>query len=169
MNTIFNNFLNTYLRIFHSSFPLQKVHYKSCNKAWVTPGIKTSCMNKRKLFIIQRNRNDPNITNYYKRYCRILTGVIKLAKKRYYNSILNSSNNKTKTAWNIVKKTTNIKPNTHNITAINVNGNLSSKGQTIAESFKKYFISVAHNILRPHPVMKIPSLTYPGHLINHSP
>ena len=27
VNTIFNNLLNTYLRIFHSSFPLQKVHY----------------------------------------------------------------------------------------------------------------------------------------------
>jgi len=39
VNTIFNNFLNTYLRIFYSSFPLKKVRHKSCNKAWLTPGI----------------------------------------------------------------------------------------------------------------------------------
>jgi hypothetical protein len=26
VNTVFNNFLNTYLRIFNSSFPLQKIH-----------------------------------------------------------------------------------------------------------------------------------------------
>ena len=81
VDSTFNNFLNTYLRIFYSSFPLKKVHYKSCNKAWLTPGIKTSCINKKKLFLIQRNSNDPNLSRYYKRYCRILSNVIKLAKK----------------------------------------------------------------------------------------
>jgi hypothetical protein len=81
VNTIFNNFLNTYLRIFYSSFPLKKVHHKSCNKAWLTPGIKISCVNKRKLFLFQRNRNDPQLTTHYKRYCKTLTSVIKLAKK----------------------------------------------------------------------------------------
>jgi len=40
-----------------------------------------SCINRRKLFLIQRNSNDPNLTSYYKRYCRILTNVFKLAKK----------------------------------------------------------------------------------------
>jgi hypothetical protein len=49
INTIFNIFLNTYLGIFYSSFPLKKFHHKSCNKAWLTPGIKILCINKRKL------------------------------------------------------------------------------------------------------------------------
>jgi hypothetical protein len=39
-----------------------------------------------------------------------------------------------------------MKPNTHNITSINVNGNLSFDDQTIAETFKKDFVSVAQNI-----------------------
>jgi hypothetical protein len=39
-----------------------------------------------------------------------------------------------------------MKPNTHNITSINVNGNVSFNGQTIAETFNKYFLSVAQNI-----------------------
>jgi hypothetical protein len=39
-----------------------------------------------------------------------------------------------------------MKPNIHNITSINVNGNLSFNGQTIAETFNKYFVSVAQNI-----------------------
>jgi len=54
VNTIFNNFLNTYLRIFQSNFPLKKVHHKSCKKAWLTPGIKISCINKRKLFFYSK-------------------------------------------------------------------------------------------------------------------
>jgi len=93
-----------------------------------------------------RFNNDPNLTNYYKRYSRVLTSVIKLAKQRYYNSIITSSNNKIKTTWNIIKNTSNIKPNTQNITSINVNGKLSINGEIIGESFNKYFVSVAQNI-----------------------
>jgi hypothetical protein len=81
VNTIFKGFLNTYLRIFYSSSPLRKVHHKSQNKARLTPGIKISCANKRKLFLNQRSRNDPKLAVYYKRYCKILTSVIKQAKK----------------------------------------------------------------------------------------
>jgi hypothetical protein len=50
VNNIFNTFLNMYLRIFYFSFPQKRVHYKSCNKTWLTPGIKILCINKRKLF-----------------------------------------------------------------------------------------------------------------------
>jgi hypothetical protein len=39
-----------------------------------------------------------------------------------------------------------MKPNTHNITSISVNGNVSSNGQVIAETFNKYFVTVAQNI-----------------------
>jgi hypothetical protein len=76
----FNNFLNIYLRIFYSSFPLKKVYFKSENKAWLTPGLKISCANKR-LFLAQRSSNDPILINYYKRYCKMLSCVIKSAKQ----------------------------------------------------------------------------------------
>jgi hypothetical protein len=128
-------------------FSYQKVRYRSGNKAWLTQGIKISCINKRKLFLILRNTNDPNVSEYYERYCRILTKVTKLSKKRYYNSILTHSNNKNKTSWKIIKNISNIKPTAQSITSIKINGNLSYNGQTIAESFNKYFVSVAQNLL----------------------
>ena len=40
VNKIFNNFLTTYLRIFNSSFPLQKMYGTHNNKPWFTTGIK---------------------------------------------------------------------------------------------------------------------------------
>ena len=46
VNTVFNNFLNIYLRIFNSSFPLQKIYSTQNNKPWITIGIKTSCQQK---------------------------------------------------------------------------------------------------------------------------
>ena len=36
VNTVFNNFLSTYLRIFDSSFPLQKIYSTRNNKPWIT-------------------------------------------------------------------------------------------------------------------------------------
>jgi hypothetical protein len=58
VNLSINNFLNTYLRMFYSSFPMKKIHYTSHTRAWLTQGIKISCTNKRKLFLKSRNSND---------------------------------------------------------------------------------------------------------------
>jgi hypothetical protein len=92
----FNNTLNTYLRIFYSSFPIKKIHSTSHTKAWLTQGIKISCINKRKLFLNSRNNNF-EIKNYYKTYCKVLADMINLAKKVHYNNLLVNSSNKTKT------------------------------------------------------------------------
>ena len=63
VNLSFNNFLNTYLRIFHSSFPVKKTHYTSHRRAWLTQGIKIYCINKSKLFLNSHNSNDSEIKN----------------------------------------------------------------------------------------------------------
>jgi hypothetical protein len=39
-----------------------------------------------------------------------------------------------------------MKPNTHNKTSINVNGNVFSNSQVIADRVNKYFVTVAQNI-----------------------
>jgi len=80
-NTIFNNFLNTFLRKFYSSFPKKRRKSMQNSKAWLTTGIKTSCNNKSKLYLLYRKSNDPNLKIYYKNYCKILSKVIILAKK----------------------------------------------------------------------------------------
>jgi len=49
VNIIFNNFLNAYLRIFYSSFPITKSQNSHKSKPWLTNGIRISCANKRKL------------------------------------------------------------------------------------------------------------------------
>jgi hypothetical protein len=83
------------------------------------------------------------MTIFYKKYCKILTSVIKLAKKHTNNII--HSNNKIKAMWNIVRSISNIKPDAPNIYAIRVNGNLYSDAQVITEEFNKYFISAVPN------------------------
>jgi hypothetical protein len=65
VDTIFYNFLNTFLRIFNSCFRISKSRTTSNNKLWVTSGIKKSCVTKRELYIWTRNNNDPSLRAHY--------------------------------------------------------------------------------------------------------
>jgi hypothetical protein len=74
VNTIFNSFLNTYLRIFCSSFPLTKVKRTIHNTSCITQGIKISCKHKRELYITCRNSNSfsttKNIIKIIVKFCQ---------------------------------------------------------------------------------------------------
>jgi hypothetical protein len=54
VNLMFNYFLNIYLKIFHSNFPLVRAKTRNHNNNLKTLGIKTLCKRKRELFIITR-------------------------------------------------------------------------------------------------------------------
>jgi len=56
-----------------------------------------------------RDGIDSKLKEHYKQNCKILTQVIRAAKKLYYNNLLLNSKNKQKTAWNIIKTVTEIK------------------------------------------------------------
>jgi len=82
---MFNSFLDSYLKIFYSSFPLKRIHVKKKKKKnWITLGILTSCKHKRELNIASRNSHNSYLINYYKKYCKILSAVIKEAKQLNY-------------------------------------------------------------------------------------
>jgi hypothetical protein len=85
VDIIFNNFLNTYLRIFNTRFPTEKSHIKHNNKPWLTTGIKISCNKKRELYLLSKHSNHPKLCKDYKLYCKILSQVITAAKEAYYN------------------------------------------------------------------------------------
>jgi hypothetical protein len=104
VDTIFNAFLNTYLRIFLFQFSFKTLQSPR-NKAWVTAGIKTSCNHKRELYLVSRKSSDLNLTSHYKSCCRILSNVSNTTKELHYNrKILNP--NKIKAMWNIIKPET---------------------------------------------------------------
>jgi hypothetical protein len=75
------NFLNAYLRIYYHSFPYKKIHINHNKKAWLTKGIRISRERKKDLYKTYKNTHDPNFKNYYKNYTKILTEIIKAAKK----------------------------------------------------------------------------------------
>jgi hypothetical protein len=107
LNAMFNNFLNSYIRIFNNRFPYKKFISIHTSQPWLTIGIKVSCARKRELYLLSRNIDDLELTRYYKKYCKVLTEVIKLAKHCYYNKLISNSKNKIKTSWSIIRSVTN--------------------------------------------------------------
>jgi hypothetical protein len=72
-NIIFSNFLNSYLRVFYSSFTKREIHIKPKGNTWMTTGIKTLCIHKRDLFLLCRKSNDTQLREHYKLYGKTLT------------------------------------------------------------------------------------------------
>jgi hypothetical protein len=80
VNDMFNNFLNTYLRCYYSSFLKKEIKSNATHKQWITKGIKMSCKKRRNFFLLCRCSNDLNLKIYYKRCCAELSKVILTAK-----------------------------------------------------------------------------------------
>jgi hypothetical protein len=150
VNETFNNFHNTFLKIFHSSFPEKKIQLQNKDKTWITKGIKTSIKNKRELYLKCRNTNNLKLKNYYKSYCKLLAKTIRQAKALHYRNQNIGSDNKSKTIWDIVKSQTGKKIMKEEIAILDTNGALMYNKQKIANSFNDYFSTIAENLLQSY-------------------
>src|SRR5215510_4597001 len=138
-NISFNKFLNIYLRIFQSYFTKKCINSNTVSKPWLTKGIKTSCNRKRELYLKIRDSNEKKHKLYYKQYCKILSKVIKEAKKLYYKEIITKSKNKMKTMWNIIHKELGNSTNENNIKSLRINNHTVYNQASIANEFDNYF------------------------------
>jgi hypothetical protein len=70
----YSTFLNIVLTVLEASFPTktEKITYH-----WITEGMKTSCKHKQDLCLNCQSSNNQIIKIHYRKYCRILTQVIK--------------------------------------------------------------------------------------------
>jgi len=107
-------------------------------------------MNKRKLYLIIRHSEDHNKKTYYKRYCKVLTEVIKRAKRNYYNNLIINSNDKTRTTWKIINDNINKDRQQQDISYINIKGSITWNNQTTANTFNDYYSSVAQLLSENH-------------------
>jgi hypothetical protein len=75
------------LRIFYSSFPLKKAINRNNNddKNWIASGIKISHKHKRELYLTPRNSKNLKLKRQFQVYCKILSNVIKEAKRIHYD------------------------------------------------------------------------------------
>ena len=82
------------------------------------------------------------LKSFYKKYCKILTSTIQLAKTLYFNHLISQSENKTKTACNIVRSVTNKQANSSEEPVLNIKGKLVTNPQILADTFSDYFSNI---------------------------
>ena len=143
---MYNSFLNTYLRIFHSSFPYKQIKRRTNKYSWLTPRIKTSCKCKRELFLLFSGGNNPALKQYYKLYCTILAKVIKQAKRKTFSDRILKSNYKAKTTWSIVNELIGKQQITHEIQKLDIESNYITNQHDIAEALNKYFATITETL-----------------------
>ena len=72
--------------------------------SWITPGVITSCKRKGELYKELQNNNNPTVASYYIDYSKILSMVIKQAKRIEYDKLILNSHSKFKITWGIISK-----------------------------------------------------------------
>jgi hypothetical protein len=159
VNISFNKFHNTYIRNFNSCFVKKQIKINIDSRPWITSGIRTSCNKKRELYQMMKNNISNNISKtelrmYYKRYCRLLTIVIKEAKRLHYKEIITKSRNKIKTTWKIISKETNKSTIDDTIKSLRINDQVSSNQSIIANELNEYFLNIVGSISNKHTVIK---------------
>jgi len=118
---------------------------------WITKGIKISCINKRELFLRYReNKDNKQLMNHYKKYCKILKNVINEAKKQSFYKQVVVSSNKVKTAWKIIKDNTGNSHYDDSINKIKSENGLLKNPIEIANAFNEYYINTITNLNIKH-------------------
>lgn len=144
ININYKTFHDKLISILNQCIPLRKIKLKTeYKKYWLTVGIKKSCLNKRLLKTLTTKTRNPIITKYYKTYEKTLKKAVIAAKKLHFKNKMMQSNNKVKTMWGIINERTNKKQKSekHNIT-LQINNNLTSKPQEVANIFNNFFSSI---------------------------
>jgi len=83
------------------------------------------------------------LTSYYKEYSKILTMVIRTAKRMECDKLILNTHNKAKTTWDIINEESGRNKKRNEIQALLVEDKKITNQQTIAEIFNEYFISIA--------------------------
>ena len=141
----FNSFLNIFLRIYYSGFPLTQLKSKINQNSWITPGIITSCKHKRELYKELQNNNNGTLASYYRGYSKILSTVNRKTKRMEHDKLILNSHNKVKTTWGIINKEFGRNKKRSEIQALKVEGKKITDQQTIAETFNECFVAIAKN------------------------
>jgi len=143
-NETFNLFLDTLIKHFEATFPITYINHKNRQNNWISKGIRISCKKKRDLYTLCRNnRDNTQMTRYYKKYCRILNKVIKQAKRQYIHNIIASSFNKAKTAWRIIRENSGVTPHLDIIDDLNCGNSILRNPKDIAHAFNNHFSNIS--------------------------
>lgn len=143
-NDKYNTFIQIMKYYFDKAFPVKTKTFSNNNnktKPWLTKGLIISGKKLKDLHAL--HRDDEEFKNYYIQYKKIYRRLLNQAKKMYNSKLLLNTNNKSKTAWSLIKPNKKIHDST--ISLIVNNKNVTDPGE-VADQFLRYFNAVPNQL-----------------------
>jgi len=144
----YNTFHDKFFTVFNNNFPERKIRFnKNFHKKepWMTSGILTSRRTKNALAKESFVNPSEATRAEFKSYRNLYNRVLREAKKLYFHSELLANKNNLKKSWQLLNLALNKKSNSKKITNIVTDGNLLIDPQEMANSFNKFFTSIAND------------------------
>jgi Notch-like protein len=88
----------------------------------------------------------PTLRKYYKDYCRIISKVVKEAKRMEYDKQISNSNNVMRTSWKLINNELGRAHKNSTIQTVNIDDRIIVNHQIIADAFNKHFIDTPNMI-----------------------
>ena len=160
-NTAYNNFIDEYSRVYNA--------LNNCSSPWITPGLLKSINKKNRLY--KKFITSPSLSNErkYKAYKNKLNHLIRIAKRKYYDTKFESAKNDLRTTWKLLNEVINKRKSKSPLPS-----SFASEGKTItdpveiADKFCKYFTNIGPNLARAIRALNFSFSSFLGG-VNHPP
>ena len=109
-NVAYNNFVDKYSRVYNACFPLKVIKGKLPNRfssPWLSPGLLKSINKKNRLYKEFIRSPTSFSERGYKIYKNKLNHLIRIAKRQYYGTKLESAKNDLRTTWKLLNEVIN--------------------------------------------------------------
>ena len=171
-NECYNSFVSEYVRLYNESFPLKTIKLKTkkvMRSPWITQSLLVSIRKKDKLYKQFINSRDSTTELKYKRYRNKLNHLIKIAKRKYYDTKFEKAKNNLKETWKLINDVIN-KPSRKAAlpNSFFSDGKLLNDPQEIANCFCKFFTNIGPNLARKIPDTQVSFRSFLGVSVNES-
>ena len=141
-DTAYELFINKLIYLYEKNIPLVRIkkNKRKLQRPWITKGIMRSIKTRNQLYKNALQTRSNVEQRKYKKYRNLLTTIIRLSRKIYYSTNIESSRSNTNSIWNIIKDLLGKKKAT--CSKIIDNGIEITDPNIIAESFNEYFTNI---------------------------
>ena len=171
-NEAYNDFIEGYSRIYNTCFPLKVLKGKQVNKffsPWLSRGLLKSVNKKNRLYKKFVTSSSTSSETKYKAYKNKLTHLIRIAKRKYYDSKFENARNDLKTTWKLLNEVINKRKSKSSLpTSFKSEGRTLTDPMEIADRFCKYFTNIGPNLAKSIPKVNPSFRSYLGDNIRSS-
>ena len=140
-NVLWNEFRNNFLTVADKYAPVRQRRIKREHKPWLTKEIKQLMYHRDYLKRQSVRFTSSNYKAAYKRCKNKLNKLIKTTKEEYFKTKLSNANN-SKDSWQAINELLNKKPESTQVTQLNVDDQVITGDGNIADCFNQYFSSI---------------------------